>query len=148
MPWFQQVLLFGNGKNKIPRNFLSSVLILTPFIVISLATSKSDDSQSYASYAVTSNCSNATITSGTIVIQTSNSGRPIVNPANTTYLNLGLPKSNLIIGAENTISAEIAPALIRSCIYSTTQSGSVVSSVYTCVDNLTPSCVVTLTPVL
>lgn len=128
------------------KNFISSVLILLPFLVIAAATSNVTSTPVLKSYNVTSNCSNATLTSGTIVVETSNINSPIVSPANTTYLNIGLPVASLSIGLESTISAEIAPALTRTCSYSTLIVGITTNAVYTCADNFIPSCVVTLTP--
>lgn len=144
MQWSQQALPSGNGKNKMPKkNFISSVLILLPFFIIAAATSSvSTTTPVIRSYSITSDCSNATLTSGTITASDS----AIISPANTTYLSIGLPLSTLIVGSESSISAEIAPALTRTCLYSTITVGLSTSAVYTCADNLIPACVVTLTP--
>jgi|GEM_PF-4198544 len=143
MPLFQQVWLSGSGKNKMHKNFISSVLILLPFLIVTIATSSYKYVPIIRTYSVSSNCSNATLTSGTITATDST----ITSPANTTYLSIGLPLANLIVGGAATISAEIAPALTRTCLHSLVAVGSATNSVYTCADNSIPSCVVTLTPV-
>lgn len=125
------------------KNLVSSVFILLPFVVISIATSKSTKSSPVIrSYTVTSNCSNANLISGTIVA----SDDTIITPAGITYLNIGLPIAHLLVGADSIISAEISPALTRTCLYSTMTIGATTNSIYTCSDNNIPACVVTLTP--
>lgn len=125
------------------KNLISSTLILLPFVVISIATSKQTTSSPVIrSYTVTSNCSNASLISGTIVA----SDDIIITPEGITYLNIGLPLSHLTVGKDSTISAEISPALTRTCLYSTMAVGTTTNSIYTCSDNFIPACVVTLTP--
>lgn len=143
MRWFQQALQYGNGKNRMPRSLIYSILILVPYIAISLATSQVKPIVPVIrSYTVTSNCSNATMTSGTITAADQN----ITAPPDTTYKSIGLPVSFLTVGESSVISGDIAPALNRACLYSTLTVGSVVNSVYTCADNGIASCVVTLSP--
>lgn len=129
------------------RYFVSSVLIITPFLVVTLATSKKQIEGPPVNYSVNSNCSNATVVSGTITSQWSYESKinSIVSPPNTTFLNLGLPYASVDVGYENVLTADIAPALSRSCYYSKVLVNDVSSHVYTCYDNSIASCTVSLT---
>lgn len=125
------------------KNLLSSIFILLPFVIISIATSQRPTSSPVIrSYTITSNCSNDSLISGTVVA----SDDTIITPEGITYLNIGLPIAHLIVGADSSLSAEISPALTRTCLYSTMAVGATTNSIYTCSDNFIPACVVTLTP--
>lgn len=129
------------------RYFVSSVLIITPFLAVTLATSRKQIEGPPLNYSVNSNCSNATMVSGTITSQWSYVANVnnIVSPPNTTFLSLGLPYANIDIGQENILTAEIAPALSRSCYYSKVLVNDVSSHIYTCYNNSIASCTVSLT---
>lgn len=121
---------------------LRSVLILIPFALITVATSVKDPNATYTiphSYSYTSNCSNATTTTG----QISTYGDAIDTPAGLTFLNLGFPVANMTVGQN--VSGDIAPALNRVCNNTDSSISGVTTSTYDCTDNGAASCVITLT---
>jgi hypothetical protein len=123
------------------KNFANSLLILLPFALVSLATSKASDySPTPLNYNLASDCANATVISGPVTV----TDGEVTSPANTTFLDFGLPVAKFSIATENPVSAEIAPALTRSCIYTLITTPNVVKT-YTCSDNGIYSCTVTLT---
>ncbi len=110
--------------------------------LITVATSYSPNQYGYEthSYMVSTNCSNATSTTGQISVT---EGR-IVSPSQTSFITFGIPSETLNMGEE--ISGELAPALTRNCEHSLdTSTINVVISVYTCKDNGITSCIVNFT---
>ena len=123
------------------KNFSLSLMILLPFAVVSIATSKAKDSVPVViNYNLASDCANATVISGPVTI----TDQAVTSPANTTLLDFGLPVAQFSLFGENPIVAEIAPALTRSCVYSLVTSPTLVNT-YTCSDNGAYVCTVTLT---
>lgn len=130
------------------KNLISSVFILLPFLFVSLATSPSKDYKGDPiNYTLQSDCSNASLTSGIVTIQWVYASRSdvIISPPDKTYLDIGLPYAQLDLGYDDILTADIAPALTRSCQYSRVRANEVISHVYACSDNSIPSCTVTLT---
>ena len=125
------------------KNKIYTFFILALYGLITVATSKADDplTATNKKYTFTSNCSNASLLSGSIEVSTDGL---IVNPSNIDFTNLGLPVANVSVGSD--VSAQIAPALTRSCVYSSTTLSGVVTSTYTCADNSIPSCIINLVP--
>ena len=124
------------------KNFAYSVLILLPFVLVSLATSKKKDTAPVPlSYDLLSDCANATVTSGVITITEG----VVTDPVNTTFLDFGLPVAELLPGFDNPITGEIAPALTRSCVYSFTTGTTHSTRTFTCSDNGIYACTFTLT---
>lgn len=122
--------------------FLKSIIVLLPFALITLATSVKKDGDNFTipkSYAVSSNCSNASITTGQITVY----GSEISSPTSTSFLNLGFPTSSVNVGSN--ISAELAPSLTRTCNHSSNTVSNTTVSTYTCSDNSIPACLINLT---
>lgn len=121
---------------------LKSLLILIPFAIVTVATSTAPKDANYTiphSYSYTSNCSNATTTTG----QISTYGDAIDTPQGMTFLNLGFPVSNMTVGQN--VSGDLAPALNRVCNDTDSAISGVTTSTYDCADNGAASCTITLT---
>jgi hypothetical protein len=123
------------------KNKFSSGLLLCLYGAVTIATSVKPDAQYVThSYSVSTNCSNASFTTGQISVT---EGR-IISPSVMSFYALGIPSETLNIGAD--ISGELAPALTRTCLYTLdTSTPNVSVSVYTCDDNGIPACIVNLT---
>ena len=123
-------------------NKLGSVLLLSGYALVTIATSYAKDYVPIVkNYTINSNCSNATYTVGPITT----SDATIINPASTTYLNLGLPVALVFINTDTLVTGDIAPALSRSCIRSSGVVSGYTITTYTCADNSIPSCIVNFT---
>lgn len=119
-------------------SFLKSLLILIPFAIVTVATSQLQETKTRI-YSVTSNCGNASFTTGTITV---NSNNIIESPANVDFTNLGFPTASVVVGADS--SGDLAPALTRTCTHSSSVVGGTTVSAYTCSDNSIPSCTINL----
>ena len=138
MPWCRQVSPYGSGKNKM-RNKIYSIFILSLYALVTIATSQKKEGLAAETheYAITSNCSNASVTTGTISLSSG-------TISNTDFRVYGFPNEALVVGEDST--GELAPALTRTCIHSLdTSTPTVTISVYTCSDNSIPSCIINLT---
>lgn len=123
-------------------NFLRSLFILVPFALVTIATStRKEYTPLPMGYTVASDCGNATVISGPVTVLEDT----VTEPANTTFLDFGLPMDKIYFGKENPVSAEIAPALIRSCIFSLTAGPTESTRTFTCSDNGVYACTVTFT---
>ncbi len=123
------------------KNKILTTVIFSLYALITVATSKVTDAPQTTFYSTNTNCSDATTSSGQVIEV---SGDTIVTPSNIDFTNLGLPSEKLTIGSD--VSGTIAPALNRVCTYSSSTVLNVITHTYTCSDNSTPSCVVTLVP--
>lgn len=125
------------------KNFVQSVVLLLAIAAVTVATSNNEGKNLpvVRSYTVASDCSNATVTTGTLIA----TDNKVTSPLNTTYLNVGLPVSEMIVGGETTVTGTIAPALVRSCTYATVIVGANTTYVYVCSDNAIYACTVSLT---
>ena len=129
-----------NLNNKVAY-FILKILILSLFSITIVATSykRADDSLFISkSYSATSNCANASFTSGIVSVRAGQ----VETPAGTTFLNLGFPSVTVSIGSD--VSAEIAIALVRTCRYSQSVISNTTTSIYDCDDNGIPSCTINL----
>jgi hypothetical protein len=120
---------------------LKSLLILIPFALVTVATSVGPK-ESFTlpkSFSYTSNCGNATTTTG----QISTFGDAIDTPVGLTFLNLGFPVANMTVGQN--VSGDLAPALNRVCNNSDSVISGVTTSTYSCADNGLAACIITLT---
>lgn len=140
MQWFQQASLFGNGKNKM-ANFVKSTLLLLLFASVTIATSKYKDSSALSTkfYSATSNCSNATFTTGNISV----TNGAISSPSGINFLQLGFPSVILVVGQD--VSSDIGGGAIRVCTHSSSVISNQTISTYTCSDNSFPACIINLT---
>ena len=122
--------------------FKVAFVILTAYTVA--ATSKGTHTgEILKNYTVTSNCSNAIVTSETM---TSSNYGTITTPANRTFLDYGLPLASIRFGVDPTISATIN-SVTRTCQYvaSTNTTSGKIDVQYMCSDNGAPSCDVLFT---
>ena len=124
------------------RDKISSVVILLTYAAVTVATSQKDAQNNLYqthSYDVSSNCSNATYTSGAITV----TGQTITSPASTSFFSLGFPVTEITVGQD--VSGDLAPALTRNCTHAISTALNTTISVYTCTDNSIPSCTISLT---
>jgi len=126
------------------KNRFFSVLLLLTYAAVTIATSVkpvgADYLQETRNYSVTSNCGNASLTTGQISV----TGATITAPSATTFLSTGIPTETLNIGED--VSGDLAPALTRSCQHSLDNTlPNLTISVYTCADNGIPACIVNFT---
>lgn len=129
---------------KFHQSKLSSALLLGLYAIVTIATSVRPNGEDYLfqtkSYSVSTNCGNATMTTGQITV----TEQRITNPSDTNFLAIGIPTETLDVGSD--ISGELAPALTRTCAHSLdTSVPNTTISVYTCEDNGIPSCILNLT---
>jgi hypothetical protein len=120
---------------------LVSVVLLALYAAVTVATSQGDvPNFPTHNYSVSSNCSNASFTSGQISVTQGY----ISSPSGIDFRALGFPNETLSIG--DSTSGELAPALTRTCAHNLDTSViNTTVSVYTCVDNGALSCTINLT---
>lgn len=117
-------------------------LVLLVTTAVTVATSTAPDSPYETYYGAASNCANATVTNESIGVIY---GTKINTPEGMTFLSLGLPKSQVNIANDTTVSGTLTGGITRVCTYSlNTTSG--ILHVYSCSDNGTATCQVTFTP--
>ena len=122
-------------------NLVKNTFILLLFGLITIATSKLKDIPTADTkfYATTSNCANATFTTGNISVADGS----ISSPSGVNFLQLGLPSVILVVGQD--VSADIGGGVVRVCTYSSSVVSNQTISTYTCADNSFPSCIINLT---
>lgn len=122
---------------------LKSLLILLPFALVTVATSVRDPNANYTiphSYSYTSNCANATTTTG----QISTYGDTIDTPQGMTFFDMGLPVTKMTVG-QSPVSGDIGLGVTRVCNNSDSVISGVTTSTYSCADNGFASCTINLT---
>ncbi len=120
---------------------LKSLLILIPFALVTVATSVRDPNATYTtqlSFSYTSNCPNATTTTG----QISTYGDAIDTPNGMTFLDLGFPVANMTVGQNVSGTSGL---VTRTCNNSDSVISGVTTSTYSCDDNGVAACIITLT---
>lgn len=140
MQWFRQVSLFGSGKSKM-ANLIKNAFVLLLFASVTIATSKLKDTPSLDTkfYATSSNCANATFTTGNISVTDGS----ISSPSGVNFLQLGFPSVVLVVGQD--VSSDIGGGVIRVCTHSSSVISGQTVSTYTCSDNSFPACLINLT---
>lgn len=118
----------------------SLALLITAAVTV--ATSTSPGNPTEVEYGAASNCANATVTNQKIGVIYSTK---INTPEGMTFIDLGIPKAQLDIAYETTVSGTITGGATRVCTYSlNTTNGTL--HVYSCADNGTAACQVTFEP--
>lgn len=140
MQWFRQAWLYGNGKNKMLSSLKSAALLIL-FASVTIATSKLKDTPTLdtKAYSITSNCGNATFTTGIISVTDGS----ISSPSGVNFLQLGFPSVILVVGQD--VSSDIGGGMIRVCTHSSSVISNQTISTYTCLDNSFPACLINLT---
>lgn len=120
------------------------ILILAVTAVVTVATSKGGGTSAPAPtsrYGVATNCANATQNN----IEISVTEGQVTSPTGVTFASFGLPLATLAVSGNQTISGEVAAGVTRSCTLSDSSNNGARMSVYTCADNGTFACQVSLT---
>jgi hypothetical protein len=126
----------------IQHRIIASLSLLIAAAVTVATSTAPDGTPTEVYYGAASNCANATVTNQSIGVIY---GAKIQTPEGMTFLTLGIPKANLGIAYETTVSGTITGGLTRVCTYSlNTTSGTL--HVYSCSDNNNPVCQVSFTP--
>ena len=122
-------------------NFIKSAFILILFASVTIATSKLKDTPTLETkaYSTTSNCANATFTTGIVRV----TDGTVSSPSGVNFLDLGLPSVVLVVGQD--VSADIGGGVVRVCTYSSNIVSGQTISTYTCADNGFAACLINLT---